>query len=204
MGIYDRYLLPYFVNRACSTETFRNQRKKVVPSAKGRVLEIGFGSGLNLPHYNQDQVEFVWGLEPSAGMRKKAQVAVAEAPFEIKWLNLSGEDIPLDDNSIDSIVLTYSLCSIPDAVKALEQMKRVLKPGGELLFSEHGAAPDENVRKWQNRINPIWKMFGGGCHVNRHIPSLIEQGGFKISNLEAMYLQNSPKWIGFNYWGSAT
>ena len=110
----------------------------------------------------------------------------------------------MDDNSVDTIVLTYTLCTIPDTSKALKQMKRVLKPGGEMLFSEHGAAPDESVRKWQDRINPFWKIFGGGCHVNRPIPTLIEQGGFKVSNLETMYLPSTPKWVGFNYWGSAT
>ncbi len=196
MGIYNRYILPYFVDNACSKKTFQYQRKKIIPSAKGRVLDIGFGSGLNLPYYNLDKVEFVWGLEPSAGMRKKAQGAVAAAPFEVKWLDLPGEEIPLENNSVDTIVLTYTLCSIPDAVKALEQMKRVLRPGGELLFSEHGAAPDENVRKWQDRINPFWKIIGGGCNVNLLIPKLIEQGGFKVSSVETMYLPNTPKWVG--------
>ncbi len=204
MGIYDQYILPHLINSTCSVKPIRYQRKKVVPSAKGRVLEIGFGSGLNLPYYNPDKVEFVWGLEPSKGMRKKAQAAVAAASFKVKWLDLPGEEIPLESNSVDTIVLTYTLCTIPDAVKALEQMKRVLKQGGELLFSEHGVAPDEAVKKWQARINPVWKIIGGGCNINRPIPKLIEEGGFKVSSLETMYLPSTPKWVGFNYWGSAT
>jgi len=203
MGIYDRYILPHMVNSSCSAKPISYQRKKIVPGAKGRVLEIGMGSGLNLPYYDADKIDFVWGLEPSEGMRRKGQAAVDAAPFEVKWLDLPGEEIPLDDNSVDSIVLTYTLCTIPDTSKALAQMKRVLKPGGEMLFSEHGAAPDEDVKKWQDRINPFWKIFGGGCHVNRPIPRLIEEGGFKVSNLETMYLPSTPKWVGFNYWGSA-
>jgi SAM-dependent methyltransferase len=204
MGFYDRHILPHMINSSCNAKPIRYQRKKVVPAATGRVLEIGMGSGLNLPFYDQDKVDFVWGLEPSEGMRVKAQAAVADAPFEVKWLDLPGEEIPLDDNSVDTIVLTYTLCTIPDANKALMQMKRVLKPGGTLLFSEHGAAPDEAVKKWQDRINPIWKFIGGGCHVNRPIPNLIEEGGFTLSQLDSMYLPSTPKWVGFNYWGSAS
>ncbi len=203
MGIYDRYILPHLVNSSCSAKPITYQRKKVVPDASGRVLEIGMGSGLNLPFYNPDKVDFVWGLEPSAGMRAKAGESVAAAPFEVKWLDLPGEEIPLEENSVDTIVLTYTLCTIPDTLKAMGQMKRVLKPGGRLLFSEHGKAPDQSVQKWQDRIDPVWKIFGGGCHINRPIPELIEQGGFRLSTLESMYLPNTPKWVGFNYWGSA-
>lgn len=204
MGIYDRYVLPYLVNSSCSAKPIRYQRQKIIPHARGRVLEVGIGSGLNLPLYNAENVEFVWGLEPSVGMRYRAAPAIASAPFEVKWLGLSGEEIPLDDDSVDTVVLTYTLCSIGDGIRALQQMKRVLKPGGELLFCEHGAAPDKEVRKWQDRINPVWKIIGGGCHVNRKIPELIEAGGFKMRKLETMYLPNTPRVLGFNYWGSAS
>jgi ubiquinone/menaquinone biosynthesis C-methylase UbiE len=204
MGLYDRYILPHLVNNACSAKPIRYQRKKIVPQAKGRVLEIGMGSGLNLPYYNPENVEFVWGLEPSEGMRLKAAPELEKAPFEVKWLGLPGEEIPLEDNSADTIVLTYTLCTIPDGIKALKQMKRVLKPGGEMLFCEHGAAPDKDVRKWQDRINPIWKVFGGGCNVNKDIPGLLESGGFKIDSMETMYLPSTPRPMGFNYWGSAS
>ncbi len=203
MGIYDRYVLPHLVNSSCSAKPIRYQRKKVVPQARGRVLEVGMGSGLNLPFYDVEKVEFVWGLEPSEGMRAMAAPAIAAAPFEVKWLGLPGEEIPLEDNSADTIVLTYTLCSIADGIKALQQMKRVLKPGGEMLFCEHGAAPDKDVRKWQDRINPLWKLIGGGCHVNRQIPDMLEAGGFKVSALETMYLPNTPRTLGFTYWGSA-
>jgi len=203
MGLYDRYILPHMINKTCGAPPVLKQRQKVVPLAEGRVLEIGIGSGLNLPFYDSDKVEFVWGLEPSEGMRVKAAPVVAAAPFEVKWLDLPGEEIPLEDNSVDTIVLTYTLCTIPDALAALGQMRRVLKPGGKMLFCEHGEAPDESVAKWQRRIDPFWGKIGGGCHLNRPIPSLIEGGGFKIQDLETMYLPSTPRFAGFNYWGSA-
>jgi ubiquinone/menaquinone biosynthesis C-methylase UbiE len=174
-----------------------------VPHAEGRVLEIGIGSGLNLPFYDSEKIEFVWGLEPSEGMRVKAAPVVEAAPFEVKWLDLPGEEIPLEDDSVDTIILTYTLCTIPDALAALEQMRRVLKLGGKMLFCEHGEAPDENIAKWQRRIDPFWKKIGGGCHLGRPIPKLIEGGGFKIQEMETMYLPSTPKFAGFNYWGSA-
>ncbi|TNE37473.1 MAG: class I SAM-dependent methyltransferase, partial [Alphaproteobacteria bacterium] len=163
MGLYEKHFLPIFINKACSAPPILKQREKVVPFAEGRVLEIGMGSGLNLPYYNPDKVEFVWGLEPSEGMRKKAAPAVEAAAVEVKFLDLPGEEVPLDDKSVDTIVLTYTLCTIPDAMAALAQMRRVLKPGGRLLFSEHGEAPDESVAKWQRRIQPFWGVIGGGC-----------------------------------------
>jgi ubiquinone/menaquinone biosynthesis C-methylase UbiE len=204
MGFYEQRILPKLINSTCAAPPILKQREKVVPEAYGRVLEIGMGSGLNLPYYNPDKVEMVFGLEPSEGMRKLAKPAAENAPFEVKFLDLPGEEIPLDDKSIDSIVLTYTLCTIPDGLKALEQMKRVLKPGGKLLFSEHGKAPDPEVEKWQNRINPIWKIIGGGCHVNKPIDKMIEVSGFNMDSLNTLYLPSTPRIFGFNYWGQAS
>lgn len=203
MAFYEDKVLPHLLHLACGNQVVDRQRAKVVPEARGRVLEIGMGSGLNIPHYDPDKVELVWGLEPSEGMRRKARKSVAGAPFDVRWLDLPGEEIPLEDNSADTVVLTYTLCTIPDWDRALEQMRRVLKPGGQLLFCEHGSAPDENVRKWQDRINPLWRKLAGGCNVNRAIPRLITGAGFGIDRMDTGYLPKTPKFAGFNYWGAA-
>lgn len=203
MSFYDEHILPHVINMACGTKPVLKQREKIVPHAEGRILEIGMGSGINIPYYNPDKVEKVWGLEPSEGMRRKAEPRVAAAPFELEWLGLPGEEIPLDDDSADTIVLTYTLCTIPDWRAALEQMRRVLKPGGKLLFSEHGKAPDAAVLAWQNRVNPLWMKMAGGCHLNRDIPKLLREGGFDIKKLDSMYVPSTPKVAGFTYWGYA-
>ena len=202
MGIYERYVLPHLISCACGNKEIRSQRQKVVPLAEGRVLEIGMGSGLNLPFYDRDKVELVWGLEPSEGMRRKAQGNLRKSDVEVRWLDLPGEEIPLENDTVDTVVLTYTLCTIADWQRALEQMRRVLKPGGALVFSEHGEAPDESVRRWQSRINPFWNKVAGGCHLNRPIPRFLEQGGFAVDKVETRYLAG-PKWASFNYWGTA-
>lgn len=204
MGFYENYILPHMIDWACGQRPIARQREKVVPRAEGRILEIGMGSGLNIPFYDPSRVELVWGLEPSEGMRRRAANRVASAPFEIRWLGLPGEEIPLDDDSADTVLLTYTLCTIPDFRAALAQMRRVLKPGGRLLFSEHGAAPDADVRKWQDRINPAWKRIAGGCNINRDVPRALEDAGFKIHEVDTMYLPKTPRIAAFQYWGYAT
>jgi ubiquinone/menaquinone biosynthesis C-methylase UbiE len=203
MGFYQKYVLPKFVHLACGLEPNRRQRQKVVPLARGNVLEVGIGSGHNLPHYDPAKVTRVWGLEPSPHMTAMASEAAASVPFEVEFVHLPGEEIPLDDASVDTVLVTYTLCTIPDLPVALRQMARVLKPDGTLIFCEHGAAPDPDVRRWQDRINPLWKRLGGGCQLNREIPVLIEESGFVITRLDTMYL---PGWriATFNYWGTAT
>lgn len=203
MGFYDTYCLPAIINLACSTKPIRKQREKVVPFAQGRVLEIGMGSALNLPFYDSGKVEFIWGLEPSQGMRRKAQENLAKSSLEVKWLDLEAEQIPLEDKSVDTVVLTYTLCTIPDWHGALRQMRRVLKPGGKLLFTEHGKAPDMGVARWQDRLNPIWKKVCGGCNLNRPMPQLIVEGGFRMEELNSMYLPSTPRIAGYHYWGVA-
>ncbi len=203
MGFYERRILPHIINKACGTKPIDYQRRKVVPAAEGVVLEIGIGTGLNLPYYDTNKVTRLIGLDPSeeswvlAGERAKA------LPFDVEFVGLPGEEIPLEAKSVDTVLVTYSLCTIPDPVKALEGMRRVLRPGGKLIFCEHGAAPDEATLKWQNRINPMWKVLFGGCHINRNMPELIRQGGFDIDEMETMYLPSTPKIAGFNYWGAA-
>lgn len=203
MSLYERYILPHAINCACGIKPIRKQRAKVVPLCEGRVLEIGMGSGLNLPYYDTSKVDFVWGLEPSEGMRVRAQKNIANAELEVKWLDLPSEEIPLDDSSVDTVLLTYTLCTIPDWQSALQQMRRVLKPDGKLIFSEHGLAPDKNVQKWQNRLNTVWGKLAGGCHLNRNIPDLIKQSGFNFDNIQAQYIPG-PKFASYHYWGSAS
>jgi len=199
---YEERILPHMINFACSASPNQKQRQKIVPEAEGEILEIGFGSGLNIPYYDRLKVRKIWALEPSAGMRRKARPAVDETDMDIEFVDLPGEQIPLDDNSVDTILMTYTLCTITDTKTALEGMRRVLRPGGRLLFCEHGRAPDENVRRWQNRLNPAWSRIAGGCNMNRDIPALINEGGFAIKVDERMYIPGA-KVLCYNYWGSA-
>ncbi len=203
MSLYNKHVLPNLVHFACSLRPAMLQRDKVVPLAHGRVLEVGLGSGLNLPYYDASKVSKLWGLDPSAEMIKMAEKRACSVDFEVEFISLPGEAIPLETSSVDTVLVTYTLCTIFDVDRAIQEMARVLKPAGELVFCEHGAAPDASVRRWQNRINPVWKRVGGGCHLNREIPTLIEQGGFRIKEMKEMYI---PGWrpASYNYWGTAT
>ena len=203
MGFYDRHILPKVLNWSCGTKPVRRQRQKVVPLAEGRVLEIGIGSGLNLPYYDPTKVERVIGLDPAEAMLTYARRKSEHLPFTVECLALEGERIPLERQSIDTVLVTYTLCTIPDAIAALEGMRQVLKPGGRLIFCEHGKAPDAAVQRWQHRLNPLWNRIGGGCNLDRDIPALIEGAGFRIDSLDTMYLPHTPRFAGFNYWGSA-
>jgi ubiquinone/menaquinone biosynthesis C-methylase UbiE len=203
MGLYEKHIVPHLINCACGSKPIRYQRKKVVPLAEGTVLEIGIGTGLNLPYYDASKVKKVIGLDPSEASWKLAGERAKDLPFPVEFVGLPGEQIPLDDKSVDTVLVTFSLCTIPDPAKALEGMRRVLRPGGKLIFCEHGAAPDADVLKWQNRINPVWKVLFGGCNLNRKMPAIIEGSGFKISDLQTMYLPSTPRFAGFNYWGVA-
>ena len=202
MSIYKDRILPHLVNFACSTKPSQKQREKIVPLASGEVLEVGFGSGLNLPFYDKQKVQKVWGLEPSDGMRRKARPMVEASGLNIEFIDLPGENIPLETNSVDTVLVTYSLCTIPDVVAALDGMRRVLRPGGSLLYCEHGIAPDESVRRWQRRLNPVWSRLAGGCNMNRDIPALLGKGGFEITADDRMYIPGL-KMLCYNYWGVA-
>ena len=203
MGLYAKYLLPRVLDLTCGSKVVARQRQKVVPLAEGRVLEIGIGSGLNLPHYDATKVTRVIGLDPAPEMLVRARRRAEQAPFEVEFLALDGAAIPLETASVDTVLVTYTLCTIPDAVAALEGMRRVLKHGGRLIFCEHGRAPDAPVRRWQRRLNPLWNRIGGGCNLDRDIPALIERAGFGIDTVETMYLPGTPRFAGFNFWGSA-
>lgn len=202
MSFYDRYVLPRLTNLACGTKPTRRQRDKIVHRAYGDVLEIGFGSGLNLAHYDDEKVRKVFGLEPAEGMRALAKARIEASNLDVELIDLPGEEIPLDDNSVDSVLVTYTLCTIPDAVAALRGMRRVLKPRGHLFFCEHGKAPDVSVQQWQQRINPVWRRFAGGCNMDRDIPTLLQEGGFTIEDDNRMYIPGL-RVLSYNYWGSA-
>ena len=202
MGFYENRVLPHLIDLACSTKPARRQREKIVHLAEGDVLEIGFGSGLNLPYFVSGKVRKIFGLEPSEGMRRKAQPNIDASGLDVEFIDLPGEEIPLESKSVDTVLVTFSLCSIDDAAVALEGMRRVLKPGGKLLYCEHGAAPDGRIRRWQDRLNPAWKRVSGGCNMNRDIPRLIENTGFRITSDERMYIPG-PKILSYNYWGIA-
>jgi len=203
LGFYDKYILPKFLNCACGSKPINYQREKIVPLAEGTVLDIGIGSGLNIPYYDKSKIDYLYGLDPSFELLKLARPVAKKNEIEIEFLECSAEAIPLSNDSIDTVVITYTLCTIPDTKLSNKEIKRVLKPNGKLLFCEHGLAPDINVAKWQKRINPIWNKIAGGCNLNRDIPKLIRSSGFKISNMEEMYLPSTPKFAGYNYWGVA-
>lgn len=190
MRLYADLVLPHLIDVAC--RGVDDVRGRVVPRATGRVLEVGMGPGLNLPFYDRERVELVWGLEPSQGMRRKAAGRIAASDLDVRWIDHPGEDIPLDDDSVDTVVLTFTLCTVADPERALAEIRRVLRPEGRLVFAEHGEAPDENVRAWQHRIDPVWTRVAGGCHVTRPIPRLIESAGFRLVEIESGY-QPGPK-----------
>ena len=201
--LYEKMVLPKLCDKCCGTKPINYQRKKVVPLAKGVVLEVGIGSGLNIPFYNKNNIEKIIGLDPSEELNVLAKRVADDNGIQIDFLINGAEDIDFPDNSVDTILITYTLCTIPNLNKSMSEMKRVLKPGGKFIFCEHGIAPDINIIKWQRRINPIWGIFFGGCNINRNIPKIISESGFNISNLNQMYLPSTPKIVGYNYWGEA-
>ncbi|MDG1732901.1 MAG: class I SAM-dependent methyltransferase [Thalassotalea sp.] len=203
MSFYDEKILPHIINCGCSTPAIMDLRSKVVPLAYGDVLEVGMGSALNLPLYNTSKVNKVWGLEPSIGMRKRAEKNLNRSNIKVDWLDLPGEKIPLADNSVDCIVLTYTLCTIPDWRAAMQQMHRVLKPHGKLLYCEHGLSPHSSIEKWQNRLNPLWGKIFGGCNLNRNVTQSIEASGFSIEWNEHKYVNKMPKFAAYMSVGSA-
>ncbi|WP_291797124.1 class I SAM-dependent methyltransferase [Lutibacter sp.] len=177
------------------------QREKIIPLASKNVLEIGIGSGLNLPFYTSE-VKKLTAIDPSKELWKRTLVNTQQLPFNFQFIEASAESIPAISNSFDCVVITYTLCTIPNLTKAFSEIKRVLKPTGKFLFCEHGKAPENGIQKYQNIVNPVWKKIGGGCNLNRNIPTLIEENGFTISKLETIYL---PGWkpASYNYWGIA-
>jgi SAM-dependent methyltransferase len=204
MSLYDRYVVPWLINCACSAPAIARQRAKVVPDAAGRVLELGMGGGLNLPFYDPARVAQLEAIEPSDRLRRMAEQAAAHAGVAAHIAPGRAEGLPFEDGAFDTVVCTFTLCSVQDPAAALAETRRVLRPGGRLLFCEHGLAPDAEVVKWQRRIEPIWKRIAGGCHLTRPVTPAIEAAGFRVLVKDTMYLPGAPRWAGWNEWGQAT
>jgi ubiquinone/menaquinone biosynthesis C-methylase UbiE len=201
LDLYDKYILPKFLNCACGSKPINYQRQKVVPLAKGKVLDIGIGSGLNIPFYNSDKIDKVIGIDPSHELIELAKELANDSKASIELVIGSAESIPYPDNFFDTVLVTYTMCTIPNVAIANKEMWRVLKDDGRLIFCEHGLAPDKKISKWQNRIDPFWGKIAGGCHLNRDIQKLITDAGFSFESLDKMYIPSTPKFAGYNYWG---
>lgn len=197
MGFYADHIVPALVSFACSMPAIAKERAAIVPEASGVVLEVGFGSGHNAAFYDRSKITHLFALEPSAAMRRKAHRRVGALPFPVDWLDLKAEEILLDDGAVDTVLVTYALCTIPEVERALAGMRRVLKPGGKLVFLEHGAAPDPRIRRWQDRLNPLWGKLGGGCNLNRDPIALIRAAGFEIARSDSHYAKGAPKFAGY-------
>ncbi len=202
-SFYDRHVLPWLLGKACAAKPIMKQRAKVVPLAEGRVLELGLGSGLNLPFYDPAKVISVQGVDPSAELRAMAEAAPRPPGLEVCVADGVAEALPFEDHAFDSVVCTFTLCSVHTPAAALAQARRVLKPGGRLFYCEHGLAPDEGVARWQRRVEPIWKRLAGGCHLTRPITSGIAGAGFAIDWSSQMYLPGTPRIAGWSEWGVA-
>lgn len=202
MGFYDRVIFPRLMHLGMRAGEISKYRKRVLPAATGRVLEVGVGSGLNLPYYTGDVKEII-GIDPHETLNRMAEQNRHKAPAPVSLIRGSAEDMPFDDRGFDTVVTTWTLCSIPDGMKALGEMRRVLKPGGQLVFIEHGHAPDAGVARWQDRLTPAWKRCAGGCHLNRPIDSMIRESGFSLTDLETGYLKG-PRLAAYCFWGRAT
>lgn len=203
MPFYRNRVYPHLVNKLGDPPPIREIRRRVVPLAQGKVLEIGVGPGVNFAHYNPAKITKFYALEPNPGMLRLAEPRRARANLDVEFLDLPGERIPLDNASIDTVVTTFTLCTIPGIAEALEGVKRVLKPAGQLIFFEHGRAPDSKVQRWQRRCEPIHRHLFGGCRLTLDIPSLLTQAGFQIQQMEAAYIANFPKPWTYCWWGTA-
>jgi len=201
-GFYERRVLPHIINIAMDTKAVREERQRCLAGVSGTVLEVGFGTGLNLPHY-PPAVTKVTGVDPSEASLKLAAKRRRAAAFPVDIVGLTAEKIPVPDAAFDSIVSTFTLCTIPDVASALLEIRRALRPRGRFHFVEHGRAEDDAVARWQSRLNPLQQKLCGGCHLNRQIAVLIEQAGFTIERLEHAYLKGAPKFAGFLYRGTA-
>ncbi len=202
MGLYSRLVLPHVIDLVCGMENHARQRARLVPAAEGRVLEIGSGSGHNFGHYRTERIRHLWALDPAEAMHRLARPRAAGLGFPVEFLAAPAEAIPLERASADTVLVTYSLCSVAEPLAALAEVRRVLKPGGTLLFCEHGAAPDQSVRRWQQRLNPAWRRLGGGCHLDRDVPALLRAAGFSAREMQVGYL-SGLRFASFNYLGSA-
>ena len=201
MNFYGRWVLPSVLDLVMRQHQLAKYRREVVAAASGRVLEVGVGSGLNFPLYGK-QVEVVFGIDPSPRLLAMARQRAAAAGIRADLLLGSAAAIPLADNTVDTIVMTWTLCSIPDPQVALREMRRVLKPDGNLLFAEHGLSPEPGVERWQHRLTPVWRHIAGGCHLDRKVDKLIRSAGFDLTELRTEYARG-PRLMTYMYEGCA-
>jgi ubiquinone/menaquinone biosynthesis C-methylase UbiE len=202
-SFYERHVLPHLIGCACGARPIQRQRAKVVPGASGRVLELGIGGGLNLAFYDPMKVVSVTGVDPSDELRAKARTAPRAPGLAVEILDGQAERLPFEAASFDTIVCTFTLCSVGSPTNALAEARRVLKPDGRFLFCEHGLAPDAAVQRWQRRLEPVWKRLAGGCHLTRPVAQTIELAGFAIETVETMYMPGAPRAMGWSEWGWA-
>lgn len=204
MNLYQRYILPFLVDTCCGAAQIQQLRSALLPQARGRVLELGIGSGRNLPFYDPDQVRELVGVDPSRELWARAKQRVATVAFPIEYHATTLEAAPIAAGSIDTVVLTYTLCTLPDPVATLLALRPLLAPDARLLFCEHGVAPDPTVHRWQRRLNGLWRRFAGGCNLDRDIPALLHGAGFETSDISSEYRPRVPRIAGFHCWGTAS
>ncbi|MBX7457474.1 class I SAM-dependent methyltransferase [Qipengyuania sp. 1NDH17] len=206
MGIkrfYDAHIMPRMITLACGQKGIEERRREVVPLAEGRVFELGCGGGLNLALYDQDKVTSFAGIDPHSKLLEGARAKAKSRGWDADIRQGVGEDIPFPDSSFDTAVCTYTLCSVEDSAQVLSELRRILKPRGKLIFLEHGKAPDANIARWQERIEPVWKPLAGGCHLTRPIGSALRGAGFEVAPMGQAYLDKAPKVMGWMEWGVA-
>lgn len=201
MYVYDRFVLPWLIDLACGLPMVQARRRELLPQAHGRVLEIGLGTGRNLPFYDRQRITQLVGVDPAVHMHTLARRRSARAGLDVELVGLSAEKLPLPSDSFDTVVCTYTLCSIADPAAALSEVARVLKPGGQLMFCEHGLSPQPSVARWQARIEPLWKAMVGGCHLTRNVPRLLQQAGLSADCAQG-YIPG-PRLLAYHFWGHA-
>lgn len=200
---YEEHVVPRLIKCACSSPAIMHLREKVVPLASGAVFEIGCGGGINQQLYDTSRITSYAGLDPSTKGLEFARAEAAKRGWQADMRQGFGEDIPFASESFDTVVCTFTLCSVGSQAQTLRELRRILKPGGRLLYAEHGRAPDQNVRKWQGRIEPVWKCMAGGCHLTRPVTSAIAEGGFDTHEAGERYAPKTPRWAGWMEWGEA-
>ena len=203
-GWWDRHVVPRLIGCACTQPAVMYDRAKVVPRASGDILELGCGGGTNLQFYDWSQVRSLSGVDPSPELLGRAQDALLRSGRSANFASGIAEALPFESSSFDSVVTTFTLCSVQDPTAALSEVRRVLRPGGRLIFLEHGKAPEPAAANWQNRIEPVWKHIAGGCHLTRPVTGAISDAGFVCDAPQGHYMKRTPKWLGWVEWGEAT
>lgn len=202
-NFWEKHAVPRIIKFACSQPAVMKDRSEIVPRAQGEVLELGCGGGINLQFYDRSKVDKLTGLDPSAELLDYTRSEAKVLGFEMDILDGIGEAMPFDDDSFDTVLTTFTLCSVQDGKQVLNEMRRVLKPGGKILFLEHGRAPDKGPEKWQQRIEPMWKHIAGGCHLHRPVSRLFEAEGFALTQDGGHYAPKTPRWLGWMEFGEA-